>query len=536
MPIDKICQIEKPTSCGCVQAKLEKKQSRQKTIHTLGSEHAEASIVCIDSLEPVTLSIMGLYMTTEASNSANSYDVIIIGAGPGGYVCALRCAQLGFKTACVEKRDTLGGTCLNVGCIPSKALLAASEKYEAAGHHFQDMGIKISGLKLDLKGMMGHKDKVVADNTKGIEFLFKKNKVDWLKGEGSIPTAGQVAVKSKDGATTSYNARHIVIASGSDVSPLNGVTIDEQRIVSSTGALTLAEVPQSLVVIGGGYIGLEMGTAWSRLGAKVTVVEYLDRILPGMDGEVSKQMQRILEKQGLTFKLGTKVNKAVADKKSATLTVEPAAGGSEETLKADIVLVAVGRKPHTDSLGLNAVGVALDERGRIKTDSHFRTSVDGIYAIGDVIVGPMLAHKAEDEGVVLAEMLAGQSGHIDYDCIPGVVYTWPEAAQVGKTEEQLKAAGVAYKAGKFPFSANGRARAMGATDGFVKILADAATDRVLGVHILGPEAGTLIAECALAMEFGASAEDIARTCHAHPTLSEAVKEAALAVDGRALHI
>jgi dihydrolipoamide dehydrogenase len=463
--------------------------------------------------------------------SEKSYDVIVIGAGPGGYVCAIRAAQLGFKTACVEKRTALGGTCLNVGCIPSKALLSASEKYEAAGHHFADMGIQVGNLKLDLPGMMKHKTKVITDNTKGIEFLFKKNKIDWLKGEGSIPAAGQVKVGNE-----TYTAKHIVIATGSDVTPLPGITIDEKQIVSSTGALELEKVPESMIVIGGGVIGLELGTVWRRLGTKVTVIEYLDRILPGMDLEIAKATQKILEKQGIDFKLSMKVTAAKPDRKGVALTVEPAAGGKGENMNADVVLVAVGRKPHTATLGLDKVGVKLDNRGRVETNDHFETSVKGIYAIGDAIKGAMLAHKAEDEGVVLAEMLAGQSGHIDYDCIPGVVYTWPEVASVGKTEEQLKEAGTAYKVGKFPFMANGRARSMGATDGFVKILADAKTDRVLGVHILGPEAGTMIAECVLAMEFGASSEDIARTCHAHPTLNEAVKEAALAVDNRPIHI
>ncbi|MCB9987562.1 MAG: dihydrolipoyl dehydrogenase [Rhodospirillales bacterium] len=463
--------------------------------------------------------------------SEKSYDVIVIGAGPGGYVCAIRAAQLGMKVAVVEKRATLGGTCLNVGCIPSKALLSASEKYEAAGHHFADMGINVAGVKIDLPKMMAFKSGVVSDNTKGIEFLFKKNKIDWLKGEGTIPAAGQVKVGGE-----TYAAKHIVIATGSDVAPLRGIEIDEKRIVSSTGALVLEKVPEHLVVIGAGVIGLELGTVWRRLGAKVTVIEYLDRILPGMDLETAKAAQRILEKQGMTFKLASKVTGAENGKKGVILSVEPAAGGKAETITGDVVLVAVGRRPHTDSLGLEQAGVKLDDRGRVDVDAHFQTSVPGIYAIGDVIRGAMLAHKAEDEGVVLAEILAGQSGHIDYDAIPGVVYTWPEIASVGKTEEQLKEAGIAYKSGKFPFMANGRARAMAATDGFVKILADAKTDRVLGVHILGPEAGTMIAECVLAMEFGASAEDIARTCHAHPTLNEVVKEAALAVDGRPLHI
>ncbi len=463
--------------------------------------------------------------------SEKSYDVIVIGSGPGGYVCAIRCAQLGFKTACVEKRDTLGGTCLNVGCIPSKALLQASEKYDEAANHLGEMGVQVGDVKLDLKGMMGHKDNVVGANTKGVEFLFKKNKIDWLKGAGSIAAKGEVKVGKE-----TYKAKHIVIASGSDVISLPGIEIDEDKIVSSTGAIALPKVPKSMVVIGGGYIGLEMGCVWRRLGAEVTVVEFLDRILPGMDGEVSKDMQRILKKQGMKFKLGTKVTEAKATKSGVKMKLESAKGGDVEELETDVLLVAVGRKPYTEALGLDKVGVDLDERGRIKVDGHFQTSVDGIYAIGDVIAGPMLAHKAEDEGVVLAEMLAGQSGHIDYDCIPGVVYTHPEASQVGKTEEQLKEAGVDYKVGKFPFTANGRARAMNSTDGFVKILADAKTDRVLGVHILGPEAGTLIAEAVMAMEFGGSAEDIARTCHAHPTLEEAVKEAALAVDKRPIHI
>lgn len=460
-----------------------------------------------------------------------SYDVIVIGAGPGGYVCAIRAAQLGLKTAVVERRKTLGGTCLNVGCIPSKALLQASEKFHAAGHDLAAFGVKVKGVELDLGAMMAHKESVVDANTKGIEFLFRKNKIDWLKGEGSIPAAGQVKVGNEI-----YAAKHIVIATGSDVSSLPGITIDEQKIVSSTGALELSAVPGHLVVIGGGVIGLELGCVWQRLGAKVTVVEYLDRILPGNDGEVSKEMQKILTKQGIEFKLSTKVVSCVPDKKGVTLKVQPAPGGADETLTADVVLVAVGRRAYTDNLGLKNIGVQLDDRGRVVVDAHFQSSVPGIYAVGDVIAGPMLAHKAEDEGVVLAEILAGQSGHINYNAIPGVVYTYPEVASVGFTEEQLKQLSMAYKVGKFPYMANGRARAMNATDGFVKILADAKTDQVLGVHIIGAEAGTMIAEAVLAIEFGASAEDIARTCHAHPTLNEVVKEAALAVDGRALHI
>ncbi len=463
--------------------------------------------------------------------SDTNFDLIVIGAGPGGYVCAIRAAQLGMKVACVEKRDTLGGTCLNIGCIPSKALLQASEKYYEAQHSFAAMGVKIDKMSLDLKAMMAHKTSVVDANTKGIEFLFRKNKVEWLKGEASFIQPGQLQIADKI-----YTAKHIVIATGSDVSSLPGITIDEKKIVSSTGALELSSVPKTLVVIGGGVIGLEMGCVWKRLGAEVTIVEYLDRILPGMDTDAAKDMQKILTKQGMTFKLSSKVTSCVADNKGVTLSVEPAAGGKAETLKADIVLVAVGRKAYTGSLGLDKAGVQTDERGRVIVDHHFQSNIPGIYAIGDVIAGPMLAHKAEEEGVVLAEMLSGQSGHLDYNLVPGVVYTWPEIASVGKTEEQLKAEGVAYKVGKFPFMANGRARAMGATEGFVKILAEATTDKLLGAHILGPEAGTLIHEACLVMEYGGSAEDLARTCHAHPTLNETVKEAALAVAGRPIHI
>jgi dihydrolipoamide dehydrogenase len=465
-----------------------------------------------------------------------NYDLVVIGSGPGGYVCAIRAAQLGMKTACVEKSATLGGTCLNIGCIPSKALLQASEKFEEAGHGLGAFGIKTSGVTLDLPGMMGHKDKVVLANTKGVEFLFKKNKIDRVEGMGRIAGAGTVIVEGSDGKETTLKTKNIVIATGSDSAPLKGVEVDEKRIVSSTGALALPEVPKKMVVIGGGYIGLEMGSVWQRLGSAVTVVEFLDRILPGMDGEVSQQMHRILGKQGMTFKLGTKVTGAKPTNKGVTLSLEAAKGGSEEKLETDVVLLSIGRRPYTDGLGLKESGVALDDRGRVKTDAHFATNVPGIYAIGDVIVGPMLAHKAEDEGIAVAELLAGQAGHVNYDAIPGVVYTWPEAATVGQTEEQLKQEGVTYKVGRFPFTANGRARAMNSTDGFVKILADKATDRVLGVHIVGPDAGHLIAELVLAMEYGASSEDIARTCHAHPTLNEAVKEAALAVDGRAIHI
>jgi dihydrolipoamide dehydrogenase len=460
-----------------------------------------------------------------------SYDVVVIGSGPGGYVCAIRAAQLGFKTACIEKRATLGGTCLNVGCIPSKALLQSSEKYDSARQHLGELGINVGAVSLDLAKMQGFKDGVVKANTDGVAYLFRKNKIDWIQGMASFTGPKTLAVGSDK-----ITAKHIVIATGSDVISLPGIAIDEQRIVSSTGALALDKVPETMVVIGGGYIGLELGCVWQRLGAQVTVIEYLDRILPGMDMEISRQMQKIMAKQGLDFKLATKVTSATVKGSKVALAFEPASGGAAEKREADIVLMAVGRKPYTEGLGLEKAGVKLDERGRIVTDAAFRTNVPGIYAIGDVREGPMLAHKAEDEGSVLAEMLAGQAGHIDYNLVPGVVYTWPEAATIGQTEEQLKAAGISYKVGKFPFSANGRARAMAMTEGFVKILADAATDRILGVHIIGPEAGTLIHEVATAMEFGASAEDIARTCHAHPTLNEAVKEAALAVEGRPIHI
>ena len=464
-----------------------------------------------------------------------TYDVVVIGGGPGGYVAAIRAAQLGLKTACVEQRKTLGGTCLNVGCIPSKALLTSSEKFEEAKHSLAGHGIKLGSVELDLPTMMANKNKVVKDNTAGIEFLFKKNKIDWLKGKGRISGKNEVTVEG-DGGAEVIGAKNIIIATGSESIPVAGVEVDEQRIVTSTGALELTEVPKRFAVIGGGVIGLELASVWGRLGAEVTVIEYLDRILPGLDGEVSKQMQRILGKQGFTFKLGTKVTGAAVGNESITLTVEPSKGGEPQQVEADVVLVAIGRRPYTDGLGLEEMGIEVNGRGRIVTDAHWQTNVPGVYAIGDVIEGQMLAHKAEDEGVAVAEFISGQSAHINYDAIPGIVYTWPEAAAVGKTEEELKAAGVKYKAGKFPFTANGRARALGYTDGFVKILADATTDRVLGVHIVGPSAGDLIAEVTLAMEFGASAEDIGRTCHAHPTLAEAVKEAALAVDGRPIHI
>ena len=467
---------------------------------------------------------------------SDPYDVIIVGGGPGGYVCAIRAAQLGLKTACVEKRGSLGGTCLNVGCIPSKALLQSSHHFEAASHEFASHGVKTGKVALDLPTMMARKDKVVDDLTKGIEFLFKKNKVDYIVGEGVITAADTVEVKPTSGKKQILKTENIVIATGSDVAPLPGVSIDEKQIVSSTGALALSKAPKSMVVVGGGVIGLELGSVWRRLGAEVTVVEFLDTILPGMDGEVVKQMTRTLKKQGMKFKLKAKVTAAKAAKTGVTLSVEPRDGGEAETIKADVVLVAIGRRPYSDGLGLDKLGVAVDERGFIGVDPDLQTNIPGIFAIGDVIGGAMLAHKAEEEGIAVAESLAGQSGHVNYDVIPGVVYTWPEVASLGKTEETLKEEGVDYKVGKFPFSANSRARANADSEGFVKILADAKTDRVLGAHIVGPAAGDLIQEAVSVMEFGGSAEDIARTCHAHPGLSEAVKEAALAVDDRAIHM
>jgi dihydrolipoamide dehydrogenase len=465
-----------------------------------------------------------------------SYDLVVIGTGPGGYVCAIRAAQLGMKVAVVEKSPTFGGTCLNVGCIPSKALLQASERFEEVTHMLPKMGIGVGKPKLDLAAMMKFKADGVDGNVKGVGFLFKKNKIDTHHGTGRIVAAGKVEVKGDDGKTEVIETKNIVIATGSDVAQLKGVAIDEKRVVSSTGALTLDKVPEKMLVIGAGVIGLELGSVWRRLGAQVTVVEFLDRILPGMDGEIAKSFQRILEKQGMAFKLGTKVTGVDGSGKRLKAQIEPAAGGAAETIEADVVLVAIGRVPYTEGLGLKEAGVALDARGRIETDAHLATSVKGIYAIGDVIAGPMLAHKAEDEGVAVAEILAGQAGHTNYDVIPGVVYTFPEVATVGKTEEELKQAGVAYNVGKFPFTANGRTKVNQTTDGFVKILADAKTDRVLGCHIIGAEAGEMIHEAAVLMEFGGSAEDLARTCHAHPTRSEAVKEAALAVAKRAIHI
>ncbi len=465
-----------------------------------------------------------------------SFDLIVIGTGPGGYVCAIRAAQLGMKVAVVEKNPTFGGTCLNVGCIPSKALLQASERFEEVAHLLPKMGINAGTPKLDLDAMMKFKSEGVDGNVKGIGFLFKKNKIETFAGTGRIAAPGKVEVKGADGKTQTLETKNIVIATGSDVARLKGIEIDEKRIVSSTGALTLDKVPQSLLVVGAGVIGLELGSVWRRLGAQVTVVEFLDRIIPGMDGEVAKSFQRILEKQGFAFKLGMKVTGVDSSGKKLKAQIEPATGGKAETIEADVVLVAIGRVPYTDGLGLKEAGVALDERGRVKTDSHFATNVQGIYAIGDVIAGPMLAHKAEDEGIAVAEILAGQAGHTNYDVIPSVIYTAPEVASVGKTEEELKQAGVAYSVGKFPFTANARTKVNQTTDGFVKILADAKTDRVLGAHIVGAEAGEMIHEAAVLMEFGGAAEDLARTCHAHPTRSEAVKEAALAVAKRAIHM
>ncbi|KRQ17630.1 dihydrolipoyl dehydrogenase [Bradyrhizobium manausense] len=463
------------------------------------------------------------------------FDLVVIGTGPGGYVCAVRASQLGMKVAVVEKNATLGGTCLNVGCMPSKALLHASEMFEEAGHSFAKMGVSVSSPKLDLPAMMNFKQQGIDGNVKGVEFLMKKNKVDVLKGTGKILGTGKVEV-SADGKSQLIETRNIVIATGSDIARLKGIEIDEKRIVSSTGALSLDKVPGKLLIVGAGVIGLELGSVWKRLGAEVVVVEFLDRILPGMDGEIAKQFQRILEKQGFAFKLGAKVTAVDTSGKALKATIEPAAGGAAETLEADVVLVCIGRVPYTEGLGLKEAGVALDARGRVQIDPHFATSLKGVYAIGDVVAGPMLAHKAEDEAVAVAEIIAGQAGHVNYDVIPGVVYTTPEVSSVGKTEEELKQAGVAYTVGKFPFTANGRSKVNQTTDGFVKILADAKTDRVLGVHIIGIEAGEMIHEACVLMEFGGSAEDLARTCHAHPTRSEAVKEAALAVGKRAIHM
>ena len=461
---------------------------------------------------------------------ADNFDVIVIGGGPGGYNAAIRLGQLGLSAACVDKRGVFGGTCLNIGCIPSKALLHASERFHEAESDFAKLGIKAQ-VALDLPAMMAQKNKVVGELTKGVEFLFRKNKVEGVVGEARIVGPGRVEVKGQDGTTRTLSTKHIIIATGSDVTPLPGVTIDEKEIVSSTGAIALSEVPKRLLVVGAGVIGLELGSVWKRLGSEVTVVEFLDRVTPGMDLEISKAFQRTLQKQGLTFHLSTKVVEVEKKKTGLAVTVEPAAGGEKSVIEADVILVAIGRRPYTDNLGLEKVGVALDKRGRIVTDGHFKTNVAGIYAIGDCREGLMLAHKAEEEAIAVAELIAGKAGHVNYDAIPSVIYTAPEVAAVGKTEEDLKAEGRAYKVGKFPFTANARAKTIMATEGFVKLLADAKTDRILGCHILGPEAGNLLAEVVLAMEFGAASEDIARTCHSHPTLSEAVRQAAMAVEG-----
>ena len=464
-----------------------------------------------------------------------SYDLIVIGTGPGGYVCAIRAAQLGMKVAVVEKRATHGGTCLNVGCIPSKALLHASERYAEAADGFAAMGIKVKP-ELDLAGMLAFKDQGVKGNVDGVAFLLKKNKIDHFHGTARIVGPGKVEVTFINGEKQTIETKNIAIATGSEVASLPGIAIDENRVVSSTGALSLPEVPKGMAVIGAGYIGLELGSVWSRLGSEVTVVEMLDRVAPGLDAEVAKQLQRTLAKQGLAFKLGAKVVGIDSKGKTLKLTLEPAKGGKQETLECDVVLVAIGRVPNTQGVGLAEAGVKTDNRGRVIVNEKFATSVPGIYAIGDVIKGPMLAHKAEDEGVALAEILAGQAGHVNYDVIPSVIYTAPEVASVGKSEEELKDAGIAYRVGKFPFTANGRAKVNRTTEGFVKVLAEEATDRVLGVHVIGADAGTMIAEAAVLMEFGGSAEDLARICHAHPTLNEAIKEAALAVDKRPIHM
>src|SRR5947209_7242515 len=468
------------------------------------------------------------------------YDLIVIGTGPGGYVCAIRAAQLGMRVAVVEKWKTYGGTCLNIGCIPSKALLYASDIFDEAGHNFAPLGVITGAPKLDLPAMMKHKADTVAANVNGVAFLFKKNKVDAFIGTGRIIAPGKVEVASEDGKTQTLETKNIVIATGSDVAKLRDkdgktIEIDEKTIVSSTGALEFTSVPKTLVIVGAGIIGLELGSVWRRLGAEMIVIEFLDRILPGMDLEVCRQFQRMLEKQGFTFHLSSKVTGVTKKGKGASVTFEPVVGGEAQSIDADKVLIATGRAPYTEGLGLEELGITL-HRGRVPIDEHFATSVPGIYAIGDVVRGPMLAHKAEDDGIAVAEILAGQAGHVNYEAIPGVVYTMPEIAAVGATEEELKERGTRYNVGKFPFTANGRARSMRHTEGFVKVLADAETDRVLGVHIVGAGAGELIAEATVLMEFGGSSEDLARTCHAHPTMSEAVKEAAMAVERRAIHI
>jgi dihydrolipoamide dehydrogenase len=465
------------------------------------------------------------------------YDLTVIGAGPGGYVCAIKAAQLGMKVAVVDRRATLGGTCLNIGCIPSKALLYASEMFEEAGHGLAKLGVKVGAPTLDLPAMMAHKDAVVKANVDGVAFLFKKNKIDFHHGSGRVAAPGKVEVALAGGGSETLDTKAIVIATGSESTPLPGIEIDEQSVVTSTGALELKSVPKRLLVVGAGVIGLEIGSVWRRLGSEVTVVEFLDRTLPGFDGEVAKQSHRIFQKQGFKFHLGSKVTGVEKKGGALSVSVAPAKGdGGTEALEADIVLVAIGRRPHIEGLGLKEAGVALDERGRVKTDDHFKTNIDGIYAIGDAIAGPMLAHKAEDEGAALAEILAGQAGHVNYGAIPSVVYTMPEIAIVGRGEEELKDVGIEFKVGKFPFTANARARAMNHTDGFVKVIADKTSDRVLGVHILGASAGELIQEAAVLMEFGGSAEDLARTTHSHPTMSEAVREAAMAAWFKPIHI
>ncbi len=464
----------------------------------------------------------------------DTFDLVIIGGGPGGYVCAIRAAQLGLKTACVESRGALGGTCLNVGCIPSKSLLNLSENFLKAKKDFNQQGIEIEGIKLNIEKMMSNKNKSVQVLTKGVEFLFKKNKVTYLKGKGVLFSKSDITVYEEN-KKTNYKTKNIVIATGSEVTSLPGIEIDEKNIISSTGALSLKKVPEKLAVIGGGYIGLEMGSVWSRLGSEVTVIEYLDFITPGMDKEISNEFKKILMKQGIKFKMGSKVNSVKKNGSKVIINYTDIKNSKNDSLEVDKVLVSVGRKPYTEGLNLAKVGVKKDDKGRIEVNEKLQTSIKNIYAIGDVIKGPMLAHKAEEEGIAVAEILAGQAGHVNYDVIPGVIYTSPEVATVGKTEEQLKEENKSYKVGKFPFLANSRAKVNNETEGFVKILADSKSDKVLGVHIIGPHCGDMIAEMALAMEFGASAEDIARTCHAHPTHTEAIKEAALAVDKRPIH-
>ena len=465
----------------------------------------------------------------------NNFDLVVIGGGPGGYVCAIRAAQLGLKTACVESRGALGGTCLNVGCIPSKSLLNLSENFHKAKKDFNQQGIEIDGIKLNIEKMMANKNKSIQVLTKGVEFLFKKNKVTYLKGKGVLFSKNDIVVYESNNKRTNIKTKNVVIATGSEVASLPGIQIDEKNIVSSTGALSFNKVPNKLVIIGGGYIGLEMGSVWSRLGSDVTVIEYLEYLTPGMDREVSNEFQKILTKQGIKFKMGSKVDTLSSKDNSVTVNYTDIKNSKEEKIIVDKVLVSVGRKPYTEGLNLSKIGVKKDNKGRIEVNNKLQTNVDNIYAIGDVIKGPMLAHKAEEEGIAVAEILAGQAGHVNYDVIPGVIYTSPEVATVGKTEEQLKNENRTYKIGKFPFLANSRAKVNNETEGFVKILADSKTDKVLGVHIIGPHCGDMIAEMALAMEFGASAEDIARTCHAHPTHTEAIKEAALAVDKRPIH-